>query len=474
MTPNYDSMVRIYLLLRSIAIISLLVYVLLRNNSEPILVLDLLLFNAIAVICALTLLISPIPDDHLGRSAVALAILSWSLGSIASSAESFFAIDLGVLAQSSYALFYPLALFGLARAIRIRVSSKSLEVLDTIIIALGCTTILSAFLIRPAMTSISGSSFEVFLAILYPVGDVVLLVSVITLTALHRFSIRNLFLVIGVSIYSISDFYFLYLSQSGKYEFGSLTDIGWLLGFIFISEAMWHSGDETNSPRSFNPTVATLALLGSSAILAISVFQPQYFPRFILVPAFATIALSFMRMGVAINDARNMSNEQILARTDELTGLANRRRFMVEFDEFINHTGSVLILDLDGFKPVNDTYGHDVGDQLLAQVAQRLKRLVPDGSLLARLGGDEFGALIRGEDGFEIARALRATMSYPFNVNGAELKLDVSIGEARNSPGEIRADQLMRQADEAMYIAKRARAGVITWSPELGSQRARL
>lgn len=181
-----------------------------------------------------------------------------------------------------------------------------------------------------------------------------------------------------------------------------------------------------------------------------------------------------MRMGVAINDARNMSNEQILARTDELTGLANRRRFMVEFEEFLNHPGSVLILDLDGFKPVNDTYGHDVGDQLLAQVALRLKRLVPDDSLLARLGGDEFGALIKGEDGFEIARALRATMSYPFNVTGIELKLDVSIGEARNSPGEVQADQLMRRADEAMYQAKRVRAGVITWSPELGSQRARL
>ncbi len=472
-------MVRIYLLLRALAIATLAIYVFLRNDTAPAWEMDLLLFNLVAVLASVTLLSSPIPDDKQGRIAISLAILSWSCGSIASSIETFFSLNLGgfsleIFAQCAYAAFYPLALYGLTRAIRFKVASKSLEILDTLIIALGCTTILAAFLIRPAMTSISGSSFEVFLAIFYPAGDVILLVSVLTLCALHRVSLRNVLLIAGITTYTVADIYFLYSSQSGNYEFGSLSDIGWLIGFIFISESFWHAGDETNSPRSFNPTVATLALLGSSAILTIAVFQPQYFPRFILVPAFATIALSFMRMGVAINDARNMSNEQILARTDELTGLANRRRFMVEFEEFLKLPGSVLIMDLDGFKPVNDNYGHDVGDQLLAQVGHRLSRLIPHGSLLARLGGDEFGALIVGADGFEIARALRATMSYPFTVNGVDMKLDVSIGEARNSPGESLADQLMRRADEAMYFAKRTKSGVTSWSPELGTRPARL
>lgn len=472
-------MVRTYLLLRSLSIAALTIYVVLRNDSAPTWQLDLLLFNSIAILAALFLLRSPIPDDKQGRIGLSLAILSWSLGSIASSIETFFVLDfaglsLETFAQCAYVAFYPLALYGLTRAIRFKVASKSLEILDTLIIALGFTTILAAFLIRPAMTSISGSSFQVFLAIFYPVGDVVLLVSVLTLCALYRVSLRNLLLVLGIASYTGSDLYFLYSSQAGNYEFGSLTDIGWLIGFILISESFWHASDETSSPRSFNPTVATLALLGSSTILSIAVFQPQYFPRFILVPAFATIAISFMRMGVAINDARNMSNEQILARTDELTGLANRRRFMVEFEEFLKKPGSVLIMDLDGFKPVNDNYGHDVGDKLLAQVGHRLSRLIPGESLLARLGGDEFGALVVGPDGFEIARALRATLSYPFTINGLDLKLDVSIGEAKNTPGQNLADQLMRRADEAMYLAKRTKSGVVTWSPELGTRPARL
>jgi len=324
------------------------------------------------------------------------------------------------------------------------------------------------------MTEIDGSNFQVFLAILYPVGDIILFGAVLTLSIIQKLNVRNLFILLGIGIYALSDFYFLYISQYGEYEFGSLTDIGWLVGFIFIAEGFWHPTNEEQSARTFNPTIATLALLGSSTILAIAVLQPNYFPRFIIAPAFATIALSFLRMGVAINDARNMSNEQILARTDELTGLANRRKFMTEFESFVEDSGSVLILDLDGFKPVNDTWGHDVGDQLLKQVARRFERVIPHGSLLARLGGDEFGALIKGDEGHEVALALRATLSYPFTIDGVEIVLDVSVGEARNSPGQYPTDVLLRRADIAMYEAKRSKTGVVTWHEELGVTGSRL
>jgi diguanylate cyclase (GGDEF)-like protein len=457
---------------------TLLTYVILRNGSSANWILDLLLFNAIALMAVLSIFISPIPDDHLSRFGVGSAISLWTLGSVASSIDTFFTfpfpINLDLVAELCYAIFYPLALFGLLRALRSRLVSRSLEFLDTLIIAMGCTTILAAFLIRPAMTEISGSKFQVFLAILYPVGDIILFGAVLILFVIQKPSVRNLFTLLGVGIYALSDFYFLYISQSGDYQFGSLTDIGWLLGFILIAEGFWHPTNEEQSTRTFNPTFATIALLGSSAILAISVLQPAYFPRFIIAPAFATIALSFLRMGVAINDARNMSNEQILARTDELTGLANRRKFMTEFESFVEESGSVLILDLDGFKPVNDTRGHDVGDQLLKQVARRFERVIPHGSLLARLGGDEFGALIKGNEGRDVALALRATLSYPFTIDGVEIALDVSVGEARNSPGQYPTDLLLRRADIAMYEAKRSKAGVVTWHEELGVTGSRL
>jgi diguanylate cyclase (GGDEF)-like protein len=341
-------------------------------------------------------------------------------------------------------------------------------------VTLGITTIVAAFLIRPAMDSISGSTFEVFLAILYPVGDVILFIATLVIVLIRPLSWRSSLLLLGITIYTVADFYFLYLSQKGIYELGATTDMGWLLGFIFIAESFWHRSNEEEGARSFNPAIATLALLGSSAVLAIAVLRPEYFPRFVIAPAFATIALAFIRMGVAINDARNMSNEQILARTDELTGLANRRKFMTDFAEFSDGQGSVLILDLDGFKPVNDQYGHDVGDQLLIQVARRFERVIPNGSLLARLGGDEFGALVKGGDGYEVALALRATLSYPFQIEGQDFRLDVSVGEAINIPGQIPSEQLLRRADVAMYEAKRSKSGICSWHEKLGSQGSRL
>jgi diguanylate cyclase (GGDEF)-like protein len=172
-------------------------------------------------------------------------------------------------------------------------------------------------------------------------------------------------------------------------------------------------------------------------------------------------------MLVALNDAKAISSERALARTDELTGLANRRKFLAELEIFRNGEGSLLILDLDGFKEINDTFGHEVGDQLLRQVATRFSRALPSSALLARLGGDEFGALIRGSEGFESALALRATLSYPFTIATNQVKLDVSIGQALNDPDKP-SNELLHRADLAMYEAKRSGAGAVCWRPSLG------
>jgi diguanylate cyclase (GGDEF)-like protein len=138
--------------------------------------------------------------------------------------------------------------------------------------------------------------------------------------------------------------------------------------------------------------------------------------------------------------------------------LPNRRRFISEIQNFALRESSLLLMDLDGFKPVNDTYGHEMGDKVLQQVAQRFNRALPNGGLLARLGGDEFGILVDGsqEVVMEIALALRGTLSYPFVIDGHEIKIGVSIGIAKNDG----ADDLMQRADNAMYSAKRQALGV--------------
>jgi diguanylate cyclase (GGDEF)-like protein len=152
-------------------------------------------------------------------------------------------------------------------------------------------------------------------------------------------------------------------------------------------------------------------------------------------------------MALALQQSEKSHAAENLAKLDDLTGLPNRRRFISEVEQYQN--GSILLMDLDGFKPVNDTYGHETGDEILRQVSNRFLKAIPSGSLLARLGGDEFAVLMHGnyEEAMELAMALRATLSYPFNVNGEGIRVDVSIGCVSNDG----KSDLMSRADTAMY-----------------------
>ena len=450
---------RIYTLARWFSTIALISYLILRLYTEPTWWSEVIIYNLIAAGTAFAILTSRIPENSIGKISLSCALLAWTLGSISSAIDSFFGVELSTISEISYAAFYPLAIYGAIRSLLNQGKSARLEVIDTLVIAFSGSTLLATLFLRPAQNELSGTQLEVFLTIIYPVANLILLLTVLLIVILEGIKWRNFLFLIGISIFVASDFYYIYLSQWGTYNYGSWSDAGWLLGFVVLAHSFWFASEEEEKQRSHSSFVVTVALLLSLLILAISVLHPEYFPRFVLLPAFATIALAIIRMIVAMSDARRIGEERALARTDELTGLANRRRFLAEFEEFSKGAGSLLILDLDGFKPVNDRLGHEAGDQLLAQVAHRFQRVIPKAALLARLGGDEFGALIPGNEGFEIAVALRASLAYPFRIVGESIKLDVSIGEVfQGGGGESQA--MLRLADEAMYRAKREGIGI--------------
>ncbi|GAA0514642.1 hypothetical protein Ade02nite_90330 [Paractinoplanes deccanensis] len=164
-----------------------------------------------------------------------------------------------------------------------------------------------------------------------------------------------------------------------------------------------------------------------------------------------------------------------MAGHDELTGLANRRLFHALAPELLRGddcSPAVVILDLNGFKPINDTYGHDAGDEVLRVVARRMAACLGD-HLVARLGGDEFAALPRAPHAdvpetwwHEVAGLLSAAIAPPMEVRGHTLSVTASIGIV---PAGRSADllDLLRRADRAMFSAKRhakatGRTG-ITW-----------
>ena len=127
-------------------------------------------------------------------------------------------------------------------------------------------------------------------------------------------------------------------------------------------------------------------------------------------------------------------------------------------------TCSVLFIDLDGFKPVNDTYGHATGDALLIEVGARLQQSA--NGLVARLGGDEFAILLTNPerddaDPLSVAKRVLVELQRPFEIAGNEVSINASIGIATGPDSGRRAEDLTDAADRAMYMAKRAGRGTI-------------
>ena len=433
---------------------------LLAHQSSQGMWADLFLFNAIPITCLLSIMVAPRINNKWAKPLTALAIGIWSLGSILATASSY--IELPAFAanisDALYLLFYPLALLGMQFLISIRQRLTILELVDASIVGLGLSTLGAAFALQPVIPHFDGDLNQSFLAIIYPVADLVLLCFIIATVVMQGFSIRGLLLTIGVCLYATTDFIFLWQNLNMNYVFGSLVDYGWLLAFVVISESTWHRGTDNSVKNGVSPILITISVFLSATLLALLAIAPANFPHFILIPAIGTLALAFIRMSIALSQARSIGHERVLARTDDLTTLPNRRRLISEIQSFATREGSLLLLDLDGFKPVNDSYGHEVGDKVLQQVAQRFTRALPSNALLARLGGDEFGILVDGsnESVMEIALALRGTLSYPFHIDGHEVSIGVSIGIANNDG----AADLLQRADNAMYSAKRQALGV--------------
>ncbi len=165
------------------------------------------------------------------------------------------------------------------------------------------------------------------------------------------------------------------------------------------------------------------------------------------------------------------------ARHDALTGVPNRLHLLEQLEDVADRpvgTVALLLLDLDGFKLVNDTLGHAAGDELLVQISQRLAACAREGDVFARLGGDEFALLLRtGEQpraALALADRLLAAIQRPITVAGETVTVDASIGVAVTTAQTRSADELLQQGDLAMYAAKAAGRGrVELFVPEMGT-----
>lgn len=273
------------------------------------------------------------------------------------------------------------------------------------------------------------------------------------------------FSVWAYSLYGYGDF----TLQSHVAYYMSITVIGIIICLIHLPAAAWSASVIVGVPF-----IIFFSLSGQPVFVAIA-------SNFLMVVAvLVMITLSYYRAFSSVIDAKqelelqnrrtqklNAQNE-ILANQDGLTKLANRRSFASYLNKKLKrdrsqHSFIVGLIDLDGFKPVNDIHGHAAGDRVLTEVSLRLKKLLPVDVMLARIGGDEFAVVIdHSADHDEIktlGKSITDAMQQPFTMRTGLVQISGSCGFAIYPEAGKTADELMDRADFALYEAKSTARG---------------
>ena len=242
---------------------------------------------------------------------------------------------------------------------------------------------------------------------------------------------------------------------------------------VFLGASAWITAERREPGPDFSPVVLT-ALLGFAliALTLLTVGQFAEIPDVAVVLAIVTVLTGMARAGMTVIERLRESRDQAL--TDDLTGLGNRRHLLARLDgaiEACTESGAelaLLLVDLDGFKELNDTLGHHAGDQVLRQIGPRLSALLREEDTLARLGGDEFAVVLMPGDETSASAAglrLRAALEQSFEVGGIRVHIDASVGIATFPAHSRNALGLLQRADVAMYEAKRMRTGHEVYLP---------
>ena len=234
-----------------------------------------------------------------------------------------------------------------------------------------------------------------------------------------------------------------------------------------LAGAAWLREQPAGPGPEFSRIVLGAILLSASAALALlGVGQFTDLDTAAVVLAIATVLAGMARAGLTVTDRLRESHRQAI--TDDLTGLGNRRHLVDRLGAAIESAAArdgqlaLLLVDLDGFKELNDTLGHSAGDEVLRQIGPRLSQILREQDTLARLGGDEFAVVLAPGDEATASAAglrLRAALEQSFAVGGIRLHVDASIGIALFPQHSRDALGLLQRADVAMYEAKRMRTG---------------
>lgn len=350
-----------------------------------------------------------------------------------------------------------------------RTVTRSLAtVLDTVVVTGGAASLVGIVVLTPVAVAFGGSSVPLLVALIYPLADLVLALVVVAQVGLRLRgqSPRSALLLAGFLLFAVADSTFVVNLPGGTYSFPVLLDLLWAAALALVVLAACLPRRPASSRPGRWDSSSALLLAAAAALVVLVAPHPPGLGWYLNVPALLTLVAAGGRLLLALREARDAAEAYRLSRTDDLTGLPNRRALLDLIDEADPHQPMAFVLvDIDGFKEVNDTFGHDTGDEVLHLVALRLRSHLPASVPLARLGGDEFAAVLPTRDTLDLLEAvsrLRDVVRTPLQVEGLEIVLQSSAGIAVRDP-EDSGSALLRRADVAMYQAKLSRVGATVY-----------
>jgi two-component system cell cycle response regulator len=424
------------------------------------------LYDAVVVAAGVACLLRAraVPRERWAWLLIGLGILCWAAG------EIYFAWKIlenpsppyPSLADLGFLLLYPLTGAGLVLLVRARADQLEWRLwTDGMIAALGTAALGAAFIFDYIAENTDGTTIEMAASLAYPLGDIVFLSLIMGTMALMGWRLDRTWslLLAGLAAQAVADVAYTLQSTSGALPAGNWVDPIYLISASFLGAVLW-APTATFEPQARFGTWRELSVPGIFAGVMVGLFAMQYFNAtsgLSVVLWAATIIAVIVRLGISVQENKKLL-EQV--RTDLLTGLPNRGGMQVEIQTLLQRASAeapaaVVLLDLNGFKRYNDTFGHLAGDELLSRLGRRLAEAVQPYGCAYRIGGDEFCLLLScPEADFDNATTAAAT---GLSEKGKGYDITASWGIATVPREASVASEALGLADVRMYAQKESR-----------------
>jgi diguanylate cyclase (GGDEF)-like protein len=380
-------------------------------------------------------------------------------------------------ADLGYLAFYPMAFFGLLSLPTPRRSREQrlTAAFDVGTVVLGGSAVIWSVDLGPTVAAGGSDTLALLTSLAYPVGDLVLLFGAVSLLLRVPTAGRPVrLLLLGFGSYLVTDMLYSHIQLTSAYQGGDLVDAGWVLAHAalglaavaYARQPMPAAEDPRNARTDRRHTwLPHLAIAIGYVTLIVASRNASWNPLggLVLVTAALTAVVTVRQWTSLRENSQLLDKYHTLAATDALTGLASRRRLLelaeTEFDRAMrgSHPLSVLMIDVDHFKQINDRFGHHTGDQVLCTVAEICRNQLRPQDLIGRYGGDELIAVLPDTDALgaaAVAARLQERLRHLFEhdqLGPALTTLSIGVAELDDTRS---LDALLARADTALYNAK--------------------